>query len=426
MTYLEFIIFWLLSIYSHTTENPKVWEQEQLSPPVFIVGTHKDKLPGNEEQKNELAKEKFAVIREALRGKLYRGHVVKKYYAIDNSLRAPLDEAIVNLRDHITKVTKLEKYLEHRFPIKWLHFWHEIEQLGKNQINFAEVKDLAANSGIIKRELVFASLHLYHDLGNIVYYGKLDTPESLLNDIIILNPQWLILVFSKVFTVNVSSNKYSHFESSLERLDDHGILEERLLRHMWHEFLDLFEFLLKLMQKFDLLCLNTQSHEMPADVVQSTEEGIRLFYVPSLLKKQDDETVCKDQPVASQSMVILYIDFDGFLPEGIFYRLVVTIKLTTVESGSDEEDEEDDVELDPATCKMLWNLLDEHLQYLGRNWMKRISYGFYIPCQFCKNTDCLKLERFIAAKKCVQCNETYKGMRIKRIKYLFGECRTKT
>ncbi|XP_033109052.1 uncharacterized protein LOC117110453 [Anneissia japonica] len=240
---------------------------------------------------------------------------------------------------------------------------------------------------------------------------------------------------------------------------------------MWHKFFDQFEFLSELMQKFDLLCLKTESDEMPADVVQSTEEGIRLFYVPSLLKKQDDETVCKDQTVASQSKVILYIDFNGFLPEGIFYRLVVrllqwsqnrkgyeprlfyqraklfvdeshemivrilpekrscievTIKLATVESCSDEEDEEDDVELDPATCKMLWNLLDEHLQYLGRNWMKRISYGFYIPCKFCKNTDCLKLERCIAAKKCVLCNETHKGMRIKRIKYLFGECRTKT
>ncbi|XP_033108600.1 uncharacterized protein LOC117110109, partial [Anneissia japonica] len=253
-------------------------------------------------------------------------------YAIDNSLRAPLDEAIVNLRDHITKVAKLEKYLEERFPIKWLHFWHEIEQLRNNQmhsISFTEVKDLAAKCGIIKRKLVFTSLHLYHDLGNIVYYGKLDTPDSLLNDIIILNPQWLILVFSKVFTVNAFSNKYSHLESSLERLHEHGILEERLLRHMWHKFLDQFEFLSELMQKFDLLCLKTclktESDEMPADVVQSTEEGIRLFYVPSLLKKQDDETVCKDQPVESKSMVILYIDFNGFLPEGIFYRLVVRL-----------------------------------------------------------------------------------------------------
>ncbi|XP_033109051.1 probable serine/threonine-protein kinase pats1 [Anneissia japonica] len=54
MTYLEFIIFWLQSIYSHTTENPTVREQEQSSPPVYIVGTHKDMLPGNEEQKNAL------------------------------------------------------------------------------------------------------------------------------------------------------------------------------------------------------------------------------------------------------------------------------------------------------------------------------------------------------------------------------------
>ncbi|XP_033121202.1 uncharacterized protein LOC117120295, partial [Anneissia japonica] len=93
---------------------------------------------------------------------------------------------------------------------------------------------------------------------------------------------------------------------------------------MWHDFLDQLEGLLQLMQKFDLLCVKAQSSEMPA-VVGSPEEGNRLFYVPSLLKKQEDEMMCMDQLMKSKSVVILYIDFNGFLPEGLFYRLLVRL-----------------------------------------------------------------------------------------------------
>ncbi|XP_033101038.1 uncharacterized protein LOC117104330 [Anneissia japonica] len=241
MSNLDFIIFWLRSIYSNTTENPSVATQEQFSPPVFIAGTHRESLPGNAEERQALAEEKFAVIKKALRGTPYEGHVVSKYYAIDNSLRSPLDQAIVHLRDHITMVAKLEHYMGERIPIKWLDFLHEVEQLRNKQthsINFTEVKELAAKCGVIKKIQLFTMLHFYHDLGNIIYYGERHTPGSALNDIIILNPHWLICIFRRVITVKDPSEQWAKFRSSWARLDEEGLLEERLIRHMWLDFLD--------------------------------------------------------------------------------------------------------------------------------------------------------------------------------------------
>ena len=41
-------------------------------------------------------------------------------------------------------------------------------------------------------------LTFYHDLGRIIYFGSLSKDKSALNDIVILNPQWLVDVFKQV------------------------------------------------------------------------------------------------------------------------------------------------------------------------------------------------------------------------------------
>ena len=37
-----------------------------------------------------------------------------------------------------------------------------------------------------------------HDLGRIIYFGSLSKDKSALNDIVILDPQWLVDVFKQV------------------------------------------------------------------------------------------------------------------------------------------------------------------------------------------------------------------------------------
>ena len=43
-------------------------------------------------------------------------------------------------------------------------------------------------------------LSFYHDLGRIIYFGNLCEEKSYLNDMVILDPQWLIDVLKEVIT----------------------------------------------------------------------------------------------------------------------------------------------------------------------------------------------------------------------------------
>ncbi|XP_071945435.1 probable serine/threonine-protein kinase pats1 [Antedon mediterranea] len=447
----DFVAFWSRSIYSNTTENPIQSNQQQLSPPIFIVGTHRDSLPGNEEERQALAEEKLKDVKKSLKGTPYERHVVSKFYAIDNSLRSPLDKSIIELREHITEVAKNERYMGEKIPLKWLNFLNKIEQLRhqeKHSINFKEVNDLAAKCGIVNRIQLFTMLHFYHDLGNIIYYGEYETPDNALNDIIILSSQWLICIFSRVITVKNSSEQWARFANSWARLDEEGILEEKLLRHLWHDLLEQFEGLLQLMQKFDLLCLKTS--------IENSERCDRVFYAPSLLKKRCED-VCVDDWMASTSVAILYIDFNGFLPEGLFHRLLVQLVNWSQTMGGEpklfyqqanlyvDEDHSMIIRIFPGkrsfiqvaikhanpvdsgylqprpdVCKQVWKQLDDSLSRISHTWIKRSSYKFCVLCNVCDkaNNHFHDLNKCLQTR-CVQCG--LERMQTDRIQMYFGD-----
>ena len=54
-------------------------------------------------------------------------------------------------------------------------------------------------------------LEFYHDLGAIVYYGRLATLDVLLRNTVILKPQWLIDTFQKILTASEPQKHVSSF-----------------------------------------------------------------------------------------------------------------------------------------------------------------------------------------------------------------------
>ncbi|XP_030849100.1 uncharacterized protein LOC100893223 [Strongylocentrotus purpuratus] len=91
LTCLEFINFWLYSIYAHAVApssviNNNTSKTAQKSPPIFIVGTHRDSVKGDAQEKREKIGSAFKKIRESIMDKPFQCHVVPEYYAIENSL----------------------------------------------------------------------------------------------------------------------------------------------------------------------------------------------------------------------------------------------------------------------------------------------------------------------------------------------------
>ncbi|XP_041466126.1 probable serine/threonine-protein kinase roco4 [Lytechinus variegatus] len=329
LTCLEFINFWLCSIFAHAVPPPSVLNKntskaKQKSPPILIVGTHRDSVTGDANEQKKKIKSAFKIIRNTIKGKPFECHVVPQYYAVENSLEDK-DEELIALRTRIKEVAEKEPYMGEEIPIRWLLFEKALAADKIHYMSLDETKELTRNVGVESEHELLAMLTFYHELGYIVYYGDIDDKESLLRDIVILNPQWLIDVFKQVITIMDPKERDGIVSDAWTTLED-GILEDRLIQHMWTGFLEQKEALVQLMAKFDLICEAPVEQFRPEEertrddkVSDDAERGIKKrYYVPSRL------------PVSSspedigqiKSFTDFYIDFRGFLPDGLFHRLM--------------------------------------------------------------------------------------------------------
>ena len=97
------------------------------------------------------------------------------------------------------------------------------------------------------------------------------------------------------------------FVESWDRLQDEGILEGRLINHVWREFpAERRTRLVEIMKQFDLIC------EAPFTSCEKEKErdgvgiGNRDYYVPSMFSATDVKQV-DDMPLRT-----MYVDFQGF------------------------------------------------------------------------------------------------------------------
>ncbi|XP_071500461.1 uncharacterized protein [Diadema antillarum] len=345
LTCLQFITFWLNSIFAHAVAPSSVTKNStckthQKSPPIFIVGTHKQSLSGDAKAREKKVEAAFKDIRKTIQKKPYENHVVPRYYAVDNSLGED-DKEIVALREHIERVAKEEPYMGENMPIKYLLFE---EALAVNKINFLsldQVKDMMRKVGTYSDQELVTMLHFYHDLGFIVYFGEVETEdeeeeESHLRDIVILNPQWLIDVFKQVITVLEPAKRDGIVSDAWTKLEQDGVLEERLIHHMWEGFLEQKGALVQLMAKFDLICeappLKPESTMSDGEETMEDRPVMKQYYVPSRLTPS-----CSREDIGQidkKSSLEFYVDFRGFLPDGLFHRLMTrTVRWIDDEGG---------------------------------------------------------------------------------------------
>ncbi|XP_072041067.1 uncharacterized protein [Amphiura filiformis] len=337
-TCLEFLHYWMHSIYAYTTSNANSdsTARKQLTPPVFVVGTHKNSVPGvSATEKQRQIEIKFKKIRQSLQNKPYKQHIVLTFYAIENDIGQVQDDEISRLRRHVEEVSLSEPYIEERIPLRWLQFEQAISVQIRQEVhylNLNEVTQLASTYQIDSSQELFVMLQFYHDLGHIVYFGGKDCQNESLKNIIILDPHWLIDVFRRVITVRDEVRwQWSTLSDSFDLLDEEGILEDRLIDLMWEDSLGKKEALLQLMIKYDLLC-----EQMPSSKSEVGEAsvGSHRYYVPSRLKPSKIDH--KEMMPGVASCSAFYIDFRGFLPSGLFHRLLTRTARWSQDQGGKE------------------------------------------------------------------------------------------
>ncbi|XP_070564331.1 uncharacterized protein [Ptychodera flava] len=422
LTNLDFMDFWMSSIHAHTAENQRSSPDNMtLSPPIFIVGTHRNTLNSDDKIRKQIIEEKFHRIRENLKGKPYCMHVVNRYYAVENNMENGEDEEVCKLRKHVEEVASGEPYMAEQMPIKWLKFEQKVSEYIEHNtfyLSLNQIVELGKELDIKNHEGLTTMLQFYHDLGVIIYYGGSGAVDESLQNTVILKPQWLVDVFKRVITVKDIDKQWPTFIDSWTKLDQAGILEDRLINHMWRDVLEQKNTLLGLMEKFDLLC-----ERIPPKYLSSGESSNvqKSYYVPSRLRDHPN----KEELTTQKTDVIFYITFGGFLPDGLFHRILtravrwsqeqgghepklyhrmarfyldedhdfavemaaarfarIKVSVMRVESiGEDDEiDDAKDQPPNPDACAKVRHFLDSTLADLRAMWMKRVKYEFSVQC----------------------------------------------
>ncbi|XP_052258332.1 uncharacterized protein LOC127863023 isoform X2 [Dreissena polymorpha] len=418
---LEYLDFWLKSILAHTSS---VSSSSTFSPPVFIVGTHRDCLGEDDESIKKAVEEKLGQVQDFLVGKPYIQHLVTPFYAVNNLTD---DSLIAEFRIKLEEASCREPYIGEQIPIRWIRFEQEVSILKNNGANYAtydQMSEITGHLGIVESTEVSTMLKFYHDLGVLIYYGSgKSAVDNLLRNTVILNPKWLLEMISHVLSVQWKpQDKWNLIRDKWTRLQEFGILEEPLLDTLWHEAREQKPLLLGLLEKFDLACQRLPSVAESQGLIHGHN---RSFYVPARLTKcsESNSLYCM-----GENDITFYVNFHGFLPGGLFQRIITrttkwsqdiggqnpyfmykniarffldvehdfllemassklhrikVVILRVSESESDSERRQLSNAMSPPSphaCAKVRNFLESCLSDIREMWMRRISYSVVARC----------------------------------------------
>ncbi|XP_067041649.1 uncharacterized protein [Acropora muricata] len=316
-TNLENLLSWLVSVHNiRSNANTNVAHQgtkkSYLRPPVIIVGTNLD-------QPFEDVKTAENHIKNSVLGKDYAKHVIMPYFAVDN--KTENDEGVQKLRDKIMEVLKDEPYMPEEVPLRWFNFERAVDALVAKQIYFMDLNQLLS---IIRQvchiddeEEVTAMLNFYHDLGVIVKHGRT----------VVLQAQWLIDLFKQLITVRPHDEADPLYVNYWRELEVNGILRMALVDHVFSKFSK------KGLRKQDILDM-MELYGLIAKFSNATDENQdeQSYFVPTQLRSSPS-ALCEIKPSECDPCPLVLHFRDGFVPHGLFPRLVSEIIHWCSENG---------------------------------------------------------------------------------------------
>ena len=186
----EALVQCLVSVYAMDTQSKA--EVKTHKPLVFVIGTHKDQL-------GQLADEKIAKLNEHLDSVIVKtgfqdlvqyadadkGHVM---FAVDNTSESDEDFQVIRSKIHSLISGRDEFTIE--YPITYLLFCLELQNLKRSVLSLDECKVMAAKYGIVGDQ-VSRLLQFFHFRIGVIQYHDVDG----LRHIIVKEPQ---VLFNKV------------------------------------------------------------------------------------------------------------------------------------------------------------------------------------------------------------------------------------
>ncbi|XP_071944210.1 uncharacterized protein [Antedon mediterranea] len=250
--------------------------------------------------------DKFRKMFENMEGMPYADHVDREMYMVDNTVKS--HEGIKQLRRNVGRYMKA---MVRSIPLKWGDLQEQLQGIGKTTlcITFTETSKIGTQCGISKDGLSTAIAYL-NDIGVIMY----SSTNKKLRNTVITNLYMMLEMVTRVITVKRPVIKVKELRMLWNKLNKEGILEEKLLRHLWkHELQEdskRFEIFTEVMKTFGLLY----------EKLQHRSEDNRMFLVPSRMQNTKESLKVEKDEKHTLSM---YLTPTDFLPNAVYNTLVV-------------------------------------------------------------------------------------------------------
>ena len=315
----DYLDFWMSSVASLASQGKtdQVSSESEVLPDklpaIFLVCTHADTPYDSLRGPKTLANELYG----SLRNKPYRRHL-RDVFVVDNTKSGHGSECpgVKHLREKLQTVAKQLPQMKEPIPIRWLNYERilQAKRKLKEWIDLHEAKRIASEECNIVDDKEFrTALNFLHDKRILIHFS--DTPA--LEKLVVLNPQWLVDVFKKVITIPPYESEENEFEELWRKLQREGILEEKLLHHVWEKLSfdkETTENLLEIMEKFSLLC------SWPSCDASCGKQ----YLMPSMLTSYPLPYIMRLLEAASAQIPPLFVKFEsGLVPPGLFPRLVL-------------------------------------------------------------------------------------------------------
>ncbi|KAH3798366.1 hypothetical protein DPMN_151965 [Dreissena polymorpha] len=226
-TYLDVFKFWLNSIRIYSGYDSM---EGRISPTIILVGTHKDKMHGDDK---EIQKDKyFERALKSLKSTSILHHIYRRKFLVNNL--SPDDSVFHELQREIELLAEEQDYWGDKYPFKCIQmeqFLDKMRDKGEQLLHIAEIT--AANSLFIHpltEKEISLCLDIQHRHGNILYFNT-----DQLRHLVVLAPQWIIEAFKSFVThVRYKKPKNSHYWDIYKKL---AILKPEIVNSYGPKFL---------------------------------------------------------------------------------------------------------------------------------------------------------------------------------------------
>ncbi|KAH3863896.1 uncharacterized protein LOC127866672 [Dreissena polymorpha] len=336
--YLEVFKFWLNAIHMYSGHQSST---EKMKPSIILVGTRKDEMTGNNDEK-EMKSDKY--FQEALRRAFGEGspilqHIHKRKFLVDNLSKG--DPVFNQLRMEILGLAQKQDYWGEKSPLRWIPLEKKLDALRDEQKQLLKMEDIEQANESNAHPLAVDELKLFleiqHKHGNILYFNT-DTLKNL----IVLAPQWIIQAFKRFITHIMHTNplnldawndymdlailKHEVFteimDSSEKTISDN---RDDVIKYMEH--LDVMAKPLKLEEVKEAEC-TAADHQTEEDKTEPVVHGhtkyLDFHIVPCRLKKPPppiSKFTSRPEPFRN-TQVLCFVFCEKFMPPSFFHRLV--------------------------------------------------------------------------------------------------------